>query len=149
MRGTQAGFLDKVRTDFAASARLRFHLAPPLLSRGVDSRGRPRKREFGAWIIPLFRLLASLKGLRGTRLDVFGMTAERKMERALINEFEEQVHVILDNLTIDNVDLAVEIMAEYLEIRGYGPVKEKAAAAAREKISSKLNAFAGSAEKAA
>ena len=146
---TQSGFLKKVRMDFTDSARLRFHLAPPVLSRGVDSRGRPRKREFGAWIIPLFRLLAGLKSLRGTKLDFFGMTAERKMERALISEFEDQVDIVLNKLTADNVDLATEIVGEYLEIRGYGPVKEAAAAAARDRINSKLNVFASSAEKAA
>jgi len=146
---TQSGFLKKVRMDFTDSARLRFHLAPPVLSRGVDSRGRPRKREFGAWIIPLFRLLASLKSLRGTKLDFFGMTAERKMERALIIEFEDQVDIVLNKLTANNVGLATEIVGEYLEIRGYGPVKEAAAAAARDRISSKINVFASSAEKAA
>jgi indolepyruvate ferredoxin oxidoreductase len=71
---TATGFLEKVKRDFGDNARLRFHLAPPLLSRGVDARGRPRKREFGAWMIPAFKVLARFRKLRGTRFDIFGLT---------------------------------------------------------------------------
>jgi indolepyruvate ferredoxin oxidoreductase len=142
-------FLDKLRDDYGSQARLRFHLAPPLLSAGMDSRGRPRKREFGAWIIPLFRLLAKLSFLRGTRLDVFGFTSERKMERALITDFEAQVNLLIGNLTAGNIDLAVEIVNEYLEIRGYGPVKEQAAADARLRIEARLASFLQTQQRAA
>ena len=138
---TQPAFLDKLRGDYGTKARLRFHLAPPLLSAGTDSRGRPRKREFGAWIIPLFRLLAKMRSLRGTKLDIFGLTLERKMERALIDDFEKRVEMIVENLTADNLLLAVDIVNEYLEIRGYGPVKEQSAAEARAKVESRLTGF--------
>lgn len=138
---TSTGFLEKVRKDYGSNARLRFHLAPPLLSRGVDARGRPRKREFGAWMIPAFRLLARLRRLRGTRFDVFGLTAERRMERALIEEYENNLETVLERLSSHNVDLAIEIVDEYLEIRGYGPVKEEAAAKARKRIASKLEGY--------
>ncbi len=138
---TDTGFIEKLRKDYGDKARLRFHLAPPLLTRGVDARGRPRKREFGAWMIPAFRLLARLRGLRGTRLDLFGMTAERRMERALIGEFESNVELLLQHLSSDNLDLATEIVKEYLEIRGYGPVKEEAAGKARTRIESKLAGY--------
>ena len=138
---TDTGFLEKVRRDFGEKARLRFHLAPPLLSHGLDARGRPRKREFGAWMIPAFRILARLRKLRGTRLDLFGMTAERRMERTLIGEFEENVETLLQHLSLHNVDLAIEIVNEYLEIRGYGPVKEEAATRARARIASKLTGY--------
>ncbi|NIR60001.1 MAG: hypothetical protein GWO02_10985, partial [Gammaproteobacteria bacterium] len=73
------------------SYRLRFHLAPPLLARRDPATGVPRKRAFGAWVLPVFRLLARLKGLRGTGLDPFGWTAERRAERALIGEYEKTV----------------------------------------------------------
>ena len=138
---TATGFLEKVRRDYGDKARLRFHLAPPLLSRGVDARGRPRKREFGAWMIPAFRLLARLRKLRGTRFDLFGMTAERRMERALISEFEKNVEILLQHLSLHNINLAIEIVNEYLEIRGYGPVKEEAAEKARARIASKLTGY--------
>ena len=92
---TQTGFLEKVRRDFGNKAKLRFHLAPPLLNTKKDARGRPRKKEFGIWMIPAFRLLAGLRGLRGSKLDLFGYTAERRMERALIGEFEQTVTSLL------------------------------------------------------
>ena len=123
---TQTGFLDTVRRDFGKRGKLRFHLAPPILNSGTDARGRPRKRAFGAWILPVFRLLASMKGLRGTRFDLFGMTAERRMERALITEFETLTGELLADLTPANLERARDMLALYMDIRGYGPVKEQA-----------------------
>ena len=137
----QSDFLARVRTDFGKQARLRFHLAPPLVSRARDARGRPRKQAYGAWIVPLFRLLAHGKRLRGTRFDPFGMTAERRMERQLIKEFEALIDELLDGLAAENVALAAAIVSEYLEIRGYGPVKEQAAREARTRIESQRGAF--------
>jgi indolepyruvate ferredoxin oxidoreductase len=144
-----SAFLEKLRSDYGPGARFRFHLAPPILSAGTDARGRPRKREFGAWVIPLFRLLAKLRGLRGTRLDLFGMTRERKMERALITEFESQVAQVIDKLSADNIGQAVELINEYLEIRGYGPVKEQAAADAKARIKTRLAGLAQETQRAA
>ncbi|RLA33133.1 MAG: pyruvate ferredoxin oxidoreductase [Gammaproteobacteria bacterium] len=146
---TESGFLDQLRKEYGDGASLRFNLAPPILNSGVDARGRPRKREFGAWIIPVFRLLAKLRKLRGTRFDLFGMTAERKMERALISEFESHVDQLLRSLTAANVDSATDIVKEYLEIRGYGPVKEAAAKDARDKIEAKLQDYLNITSKAA
>ena len=113
------------------------------------SGGGPRKREFGSWIVPIFRVLAPLKRLRGSRFDPFGMTAERRMERELIKEFEANVETILDGLNAGNVDAARHILSEYLEIRGYGPVKEMAAEQSRTRILSRLNEFRKTTELAA
>ncbi|MDH3440907.1 MAG: indolepyruvate ferredoxin oxidoreductase family protein, partial [Gammaproteobacteria bacterium] len=146
---SQTGFLAALRSDYGDGARLRFHLAPPLLSRQLDSRGRPRKKEFGAWILPLFRLLARMKRLRGTRLDIFGMTAERRMERELIEEFEAHTKEILQGLAGHNLEAGRQVLSEYLEIRGYGPVKALAAADAREQIQIKLEDFRNQRKKAA
>lgn len=137
----QSGFLESLKKSYGDGAKLRFHLAPPILNSGVDSRGRPRKREFGAWMIPAFRLLARLRHLRGSRLDLFGKTAERRMERALITEFENHIAVLMQHLSSSNIDLAIEIVGEYLEIRGYGPVKEEAARKARARIAEKLEGY--------
>jgi indolepyruvate ferredoxin oxidoreductase len=145
----ETDFLDETRSAFGSEARLKLHLAPPVLNRGTDARGRPRKRAFGTWILPVFRVLARLKKLRGTSLDLFGRTAERRMERALIAEFETHVEQLLAGLQRHNVELAADIVNEYLEIRGFGPVKEKAAAEARGRIASKLRDFAGSRRMAA
>jgi indolepyruvate ferredoxin oxidoreductase len=123
---TQTGFLDSVRWQYGDNVKIRFHLAPPILNRQKDARGRPRKREFGAWIVPVFRILAGMRGLRGSKLDLFGMTVERRMERRLIVEFEVLVDDILANLNDDTLEQARDNIAAYMDIRGYGPVKEQA-----------------------
>jgi indolepyruvate ferredoxin oxidoreductase len=133
-------FLSDVKNAYGSKAKLRFHLAPPILNSGTDARGRPRKREFGAWIVPAFRLLARLKGLRGTAFDIFGRTAERKMERALIAEFEQTIEQLLATLDKENIEEAAAIVSRYLDIRGYGPVKEQAAEEVRADIASRLAA---------
>ena len=132
---TQTGFLESVRREFGDNAKLRFHLAPPLLSRQRDARGRPRKKEFGSWILPVFRLVAGMRGLRGTKFDLFGLTAERRMERGLISEFERLVEHALAELTADTADQLQTDVALYMDIRGYGPVKEQALEEVREKLS--------------
>jgi indolepyruvate ferredoxin oxidoreductase len=137
-----SGFLETVRQQFGEKARIKFHLAPPILNKGVDARGRPRKREFGAWMIPVFRLLAAMRHLRGTKFDLFGRTAERRMERRLIDDFEGTLQTVLRDLDADNVALATEIIELFMEIRGYGPVKEQAVAKIRPQIEQKLAAFA-------
>ncbi len=119
-------FLDSVRRDFGSDAKLRFHLAPPFLGGKKDARGRPLKREFGPWILPVFRLLARLRGLRGTAFDIFGYTAERRMERQLIVDFEALLDESLPTLSTDNHQRLLESVQAYLDIRGYGPVKEQA-----------------------
>ena len=131
---TQTGFLEKVKRDFGGKAKLRFHLAPPLMSSKKDARGRPRKKEFGAWMVPAFRLLAGLRGLRGSKLDLFGYTAERRMERALIAEFEETVSKFLSALDKENIGEVKAIVQLYMDIRGYGPVKDQAVKDVRDKI---------------
>jgi indolepyruvate ferredoxin oxidoreductase len=135
------GFLERIREEYGDAARVRFHLAPPVLNREVDARGRPRKREFGGWMIPVFRVLAAMRRLRGTKLDVFGMTAERRLERDLIAEFEVTAKTLLERLDAGNIDTATGILALFLEIRGYGPVKSQAAAETLPKIRQALAEF--------
>ena len=142
-------FLDELRTRYGSRAKIKFHLAPPLLSRGTDSRGRPRKREFGAWLIPVFRILARLKRVRGTPMDVFGYTAERRMERQLIVEFEQTLEKLLAALDQHNNEAAAAIVQRYLDIRGYGPVKEEAANEVRTDVAGRLAAFSVTEQKAA
>ena len=146
---TQTGFLESVRQDFGDKAKLRFHLAPPILNAGLDARGRPRKKEFGSWIIPVFKLLARLRGLRGTAFDIFGMTAERRTERALIVEFEATADAILSNLSPDNLAEATTIAATYMDIRGFGPVKEKAISDVRAELAKRLGDYLNPVSKAA
>ena len=135
---TRKPFLDGLRHDYGNKAKLRFHLAPPFLGGKRDARGRPLKKEFGAWILPVFRVLASLRGLRGTAFDIFGYTAERRMERELIGEFEGTVATLLEGLPAYGDKSVVAVVEQFLEIRGFGPVKEEAVAKARKNIAAAL-----------
>ena len=134
-------FLARLYETFEGDTRLAFHLAPPLLtSRDPDTR-RPRKMTFGSWVLPIFRILARLKGLRGTAFDPFGYTAERRRERVAIGRYETTVQTLLDGLTPDSHALAVEIASLPSEIRGYGHVKEEARAAAQAREAELLGAY--------
>jgi indolepyruvate ferredoxin oxidoreductase len=146
---TSTGFLEKIRRDYGKKAKVNFHLAPPILKSSVDARGRPNKRQVGPWMIPVFRLLAKLRGLRGTPFDLLGLSGERKLERALIVEFEDAVDRILARLDPDNLPEATEIVSLIMDIRGYGPVKEEAAAKIRAEIADRLGDFLQNVDKAA
>ncbi|MCH9696297.1 MAG: indolepyruvate ferredoxin oxidoreductase family protein [Gammaproteobacteria bacterium] len=127
-------FLASVRAQFGEKAKFRFHLAPPILSRKRDARGRPMKKQFGDWMLPVFKLLARFKILRGSVFDIFGMTAERRMERALIGEFETLMETTLAGLSQGNFETSRKIAAAFMDIRGYGPVKETSIAEVRRSI---------------
>jgi indolepyruvate ferredoxin oxidoreductase len=137
---TDAKFLERMREQFTGNYRMTFHLAPPLIP-GRDVSGRPRKREFGGWTMNLFRLLASLKGLRGTAFDIFGYTADRRMERRLIEEYRALVMDIVERLNQDSLDTAIELAQAAGEIRGYGPVKQASLKAYETRLASLLAAF--------
>jgi indolepyruvate ferredoxin oxidoreductase len=138
---TDGAFRRKIEGMFEGDYRLVFHLAPPLLAKPDPRTGEPAKMTFGPWMMGMFRLLSKLKGLRGTALDVFGRTEERRTERALIAEYEQTVATLLAGLTRDNHALAVEIASLPETIRGYGHVKAKSAAAARSKREDLLARF--------
>ncbi len=123
----------KIEGMFEGDYKLVFHLAPPLLARPDPRTGEPAKMSFGPWMMTAFGLLAKLKSLRGTWLDIFGRTEERRMERALIGEYEQTVRDLLQGLTRDNHALAVEIASLPESIRGYGHIKAKGVEAARRK----------------
>jgi indolepyruvate ferredoxin oxidoreductase len=130
---TQLGFDQKIAGMFEGDYRIVHHLAPPLLAK-KNAKGELVKRSFGPWIRPAFGLLAKMKGLRGTAFDVFGFTAERKMERALIKEYRDSIAALLaKGLTAERLPLAVDIARIPEEIRGYGHVKERHLHAARAK----------------
>ena len=127
---------EKAQAEFDGDFKMTFNLAPPILSKtGPD--GRPMKREFGPWLERPLRMMARMKGLRGTPLDIFGYTAERKMERALIKQYEADMRAVLPKLT-DQTREAIVALAELpLQIRGFGPVKqanETKAAKRREEL---------------
>jgi indolepyruvate ferredoxin oxidoreductase len=123
---TDGRFEKQLRDQFDGDFKISFNLAPPLLGGGTDALGRPRKRAFGAWMLPAFRLLAKMRGLRGTAFDIFGYSADRRLERDLIAGYEKDVATVLGLLSPVTLDTAVELLSLPDRIRGYGPVKEKA-----------------------
>ncbi|ATX67940.1 indolepyruvate ferredoxin oxidoreductase family protein [Roseinatronobacter bogoriensis] len=124
--------LDKARAEFEGDFTPRFHLAAPLLARpGPD--GRPAKRSYGPAMLRGFKILSRLKVLRATPLDPFGYTAERRMERQLIRDYEALIKDLLQNLSPENHAIAVELAELPLQIRGFGPVKHRNAAAAEQR----------------
>ncbi|MDQ4061643.1 MAG: indolepyruvate ferredoxin oxidoreductase family protein, partial [Pseudomonadota bacterium] len=118
------GFHEKLAAQFEGSLKPSVLLAPPLLARKDPTTGRPRKMRFGPWVFSAFRLLARLKGLRGTVLDPFGWTAERRMERRLIGEYEALLAELTASLTPARYGLAVEIARTADLMCGYGFIKE-------------------------
>ncbi len=142
---------EKASAEFDGDFKMTFHMAPPLLSRdGPD--GRPAKREFGAWMERPLRIMARLKRLRGTPFDPFGYTAERKMERALIKQYQQDMDEVLLMLTAQTRDAIVALAELPLQIRGFGPVKqanEAKAAKRREELLSVIRAGGTETAKAA
>ncbi|QSP94697.1 indolepyruvate ferredoxin oxidoreductase family protein [Marinobacter salinisoli] len=117
--------------EFEGEVELEFNLAPPIFSRARNGE-RPKKMKFGPWMEKAFALLARAKGLRGTPLDPFGYTADRRLERKLIRDYEADVNWLLKNLSSDHADAARALANLPAKIRGYGPVKEKAYEATRK-----------------
>jgi indolepyruvate ferredoxin oxidoreductase len=119
---TSGEFRRRLEQQFEGDYKLHFHLAPPLLAKR-DAEGRLLKREYGPWVFTAFRVLAKLRFLRGTPLDPFGYTTERRGERALVAEYERTVGGLLADLRMGNLALAARIASVPEQIRGYGHVK--------------------------
>jgi len=118
-------FMQRLREQFSGDFELRFNLAPPMLP-GTDASGRPKKREFGPWMLNAFKLLQHFKFLRGTPFDPIGYTRERRMERQLIVDYRVLIDSVVTKLRADNLAVALEIAGAAKEIAGYGPVKDAA-----------------------
>ncbi|WP_322893604.1 MULTISPECIES: indolepyruvate ferredoxin oxidoreductase family protein [unclassified Yoonia] len=132
----------KMQDTFEGELKLTYHLAPPFLTR-MGSDGRPVKRAFGQGIARAFPLLAKLKFLRGTAFDPFGRTEERRVERALIAEYESDMDDLLRLTRPDTLDAAIALARLPLDIRGFGPVKDANASKAarrRAELRATLNA---------
>jgi indolepyruvate ferredoxin oxidoreductase len=117
---------------------LRIHLSPPLLARHDPITGRPRKMTFGGWILPVFGVMAAMKGLREGPLDLFGRTAERALERDLRDAYLAVIEQVTDGLKADNLDTAVSLASAPQEVRGFGPVKAPAAERLLERLRAAL-----------
>ena len=118
-------FMTKVNNTFAGDFRIHFYMASPLLAGGYDEQGRPKKRQLGPWILKAMTLLAKLKVLRGTPFDLFGLSAERKQEKALAVDYAALVIEITARLNSTNYDAAIQCARLPDQVRGFGPVKNK------------------------
>jgi indolepyruvate ferredoxin oxidoreductase len=121
---TDPQFLKTIHEQFEGDFKLAFNLAPPMLSKR-NAKGELQKSQYGSWILGAFKLLARLKKVRGTPLDIFGYTVERKMERTLIDEYRVLIQEVLGHLSASNLPLAAEIARLPQLVRGYGHVKER------------------------
>ncbi|MBL0039986.1 MAG: indolepyruvate ferredoxin oxidoreductase family protein [Xanthomonadales bacterium] len=137
---TTGDFQKRIAETFDGDYTIRFNLAPPLLAK-KDADGHLVKSEYGPWIFTAFKLLAKFKGLRGGFFDVFGRTAERKMERQLIVDYFRTVEELIGKLDAGNLALAVQIAEVPEHIRGYGHVKEAHLAKAKAKEAELLARF--------
>ncbi|MEE8094522.1 MAG: indolepyruvate ferredoxin oxidoreductase family protein, partial [Gammaproteobacteria bacterium] len=128
---TQTGFLEQLRSDYQGGLKLRFHFSPSLIA-GIDpNSGRPKKYEFGSWILGVLHVLARFRFLRGTALDPFSYTKERRLERRLIADYEALLDGLCEELDEPHLATAVELAGLPDQIRGYGPIKEAAAETVR------------------
>ncbi len=117
-------FEKKIEAQFEGDFKIKYHLAPPIMAKKNPETGHLQKREFGPWMMKGFSILAKLRFLRGSALDPFAKTDERRKEVALIDEYEATILDILQSLSPENHGLAVEIAQVPEHIRGYGHVKE-------------------------
>ncbi|MEM1403297.1 MAG: indolepyruvate ferredoxin oxidoreductase family protein [Pseudomonadota bacterium] len=125
---TRPEFLEGIESTFSGDFELRFNMAPPLLSKVDPETGKAEKQEFGPWMLKAFRLLAPLRRFRGTALDLFGYTAERKQERKDISDYLMELEALSDRLaSADTVamDTLKELAALPLQLRGFGHVKDR------------------------
>ncbi len=127
---TETGFEQKIAAMFEGDYKVNYHLAPPLTARR-NEKGELQKRKFGPAMHTAFRVLSKLRGLRGTPLDIFGRTEERRTERALIGQYRDSIEQVLASLDAANHALALEIARIPEQIKGFGHVKERNLAVAR------------------
>ncbi|WP_237065304.1 indolepyruvate ferredoxin oxidoreductase family protein [Microbulbifer guangxiensis] len=136
-------FRRQLDETFTGGYRLKFHMAPPLLAR-PDSSGRIRKLVFGPWMARLLPLLARGKVLRGTPLDPFGYTSERRAERAWAVEVAAAFDRVAASLGHEDLGAARELLSLPQQVRGYGHVREQKMQGVRERWDALLDHFTGS-----
>ena len=127
---TDGRFRSALNEAFENGGKIKFHLAPPLFSKKDPVTGHPVKHEYGPWIMPVLSLLARLRVIRGTALDFFNKTPERRREQQDILDYETLITSVNTRLTKANYDTAVELAKLPLYLRGFGHIKDQA----REKM---------------
>ncbi len=131
---TNGDFLNKLNAQFDGNFKLKFHMTPPIFEKRHKVTGEVQKREFGPWMMAALKLVAKFKFLRGSAFDIFAYSAERKMERAIIKEYENHVQIVLDKMNKDNYQLCRQILEMPMSYKGYGHVKERNIEGAKAKL---------------
>jgi indolepyruvate ferredoxin oxidoreductase len=142
---SDGSFASAIAKQFTGDFSLKFHLSPPLGARIDPLSGRPFKKIYGPWMMQAFAVLAKMKLLRGTPFDIFGRTAERRMERQLIADYRRTVESLLSRMQPANAATAIEIASVPEMIRGFGLVKAANVEKAQQREAELLVAFAGKA----
>jgi len=122
---TSPEFMRQLKATFQGDIKLKFNLAPPLLSKTDKYSGLPKKKEYGGWMMWSFKLLKHFRFLRGTKLDIFGYNPERKLERQLVEQYFQNITRLCEELDALNYDTAVELASLPEHIRGFGHVKDR------------------------
>jgi len=123
---TDGSFAEEISKTFEGNFKIKYHMAPPIFGVKKGPLGRPKKYEFGPWMKAALGIMRRMRFLRGTAFDIFGMTAERRMQRAMITDYEKLVEEVLSELKHDNFTAAVELLSKVRDVRGYGPVFDEA-----------------------
>ena len=140
---TDGEFLRKLNAQFDGNFKLEFNLAPPIFSKRSPSTGELQKRAYGAWMFRALKILARLKRLRGSKLDIFGYTEERRGERLLVAEYEITVREIMAGLTPQNHSVALQLAGLAEQIRGYGHIKSRNLQTYRQRAANLMESFRG------
>lgn len=137
---TDGEFTRALSQQFEGDVQLEFYMAPPVLSRARGGQP-PRKVRLGGWMLPVMKLLAQGRRLRGTALDFFGRTAERRMERELVESYRARIAALLPALDASRLKVATDIAVLPLSMRGFGHVKLANVALARAREAELLHRF--------
>lgn len=138
---TSDSFQHQLNEEFAGGFSVKYHLAPPLMTWKRDTRGRPVKRAFGAWLRPAMNLLARGKRLRGSAFNVFGYHEEARLHRDLLAWYEQALERVAGSYGSHNHDACLQLLKAPMEIRGYGPVRLDAARKVRAEADQVLAAL--------
>ncbi|MFT5136061.1 MAG: indolepyruvate ferredoxin oxidoreductase [Arenicella sp.] len=140
---TDGRFEKQLADKFEGKVKLNFHMAPPLLSKRDPDTGHLRKRKFGGYMLTMFKIMAPFKAIRGSKLDIFSYSEERKMERRLINELNATIDALISGLNAEKQQHAIEIIELVLDVRGYGHVKEANYAKYQLRLAQQLKRYQG------
>jgi indolepyruvate ferredoxin oxidoreductase len=148
---TDGSFAKKLSEKFDGDFSLKFYMAPPIFARRDKTTGRLQKQEFGPWMMHAFRWLAKLKFLRGSAIDPFGRTEERRTERRLVEDYLAMIDQRIVGLKAEQIPLLSRLARVPQTIRGFGHVKEaniKLAMAEKARLEAELenSRFAAAAE---